>query len=149
MKYRKHFLFLTIFLSIIILDQLTKFFIKSFFIVGSSKVIIKNIFSLTYTTNTGISFGLFKGFNEIFIIISVIVLIFFGYIYYKNKRYPIQIAFICAGIVGNLIDRIILGHVIDFLDFWIWPVFNLADSSISIGIVWLIIMLLKNKEDLF
>jgi signal peptidase II len=118
------------------------------FILGSSKKIIRNIFSLTYVKNTGVSFGLFKGFNWFFIITSIVALIFFIYIYLKKHKYPIQIAMIAAGITGNLIDRLFLGSVVDFLDFKIWPIFNIADSAISIGIIGLIIAVMRSGKDL-
>ena len=138
-----------VFFFVLILDQLSKYYIRSNFNVRDSINIIDKIFSITYVRNTGVSFGMFKGFNELFVIVSVIIFGFFMYIYLKKKKYPIQFALIFAGIIGNLIDRIYFGSVIDFFNFHLWPVFNIADSSISIGILWLIIILIKNKEDLF
>ena len=68
---------------------------------------------------------------------------------YKWKRIPknvgVPIGFIIGGLLGNLIDRIFLGHVVDFIDFRIWPVFNAADSAITIAVIWLIIYLWRKK----
>lgn len=143
---KNNFIFVLFFSIVLILDQTLKYIIRSFFTIGSSLNI--KIFSITYITNTGMSFGLFKGVNLLFVIISVIVLVFFSYIYYKQKKYPMQLSLICAGIVGNLIDRIAFGHVIDYIDFGFFPVFNIADAAISTGIVWLIFVLWRKGEDL-
>jgi signal peptidase II len=114
---------------------------------GQSLNII-GFFSFTYLKNTGVSFGLFKGSNFLFAIIAFLALVFFIYVYLKKKKYFLQLSLITAGISGNLIDRIFLGHVVDFIDFHYWPVFNVADSAISIGMIWLLVLLIKNKEDL-
>ena len=114
-------------------------------------LVLKNIdglSNLTYVGNTGVSFGLFKGVNWLFLIISFLALVFFMSLYSKNKKYRLQLSIICAGIIGNLIDRIFIGYVVDFLDFRIWPIFNVADSATFIGTIWLVILLIKNKEDL-
>ena len=81
--------------------------------------------------------------------IFLLVFGFFVYVYMKKKKYPVQFALIFSGIIGNLIDRIFFGSVIDFFNFHIWPVFNIADSSTFIGVIWLIILLVKNNDDLF
>lgn len=142
-------MFIVVFFFVLLLDQVTKYFIRINLSVRESITIINNIFSITYLRNTGVSFGLFKGFNALFIFITVIVLGFFVYVYLKKKKHPLQFALIFAGIIGNLIDRIFFGSVIDFFNFHIWPVFNIADSSTFIGVLWLIIILIKNNEDLF
>jgi signal peptidase II len=134
------------FLSIIALDQITKFLVKRYLAPEKSLILVKNFLSITYTTNTGASFGLFKGFNILFILISIVVL---GFLIFKYKnKYWLPISILCAGISGNLIDRVLLGYVVDFVDFGFWPVFNVADSAISIGIVWLIILSFKTGEDI-
>jgi signal peptidase II len=84
-----------------------------------------------------------------FAILAVVVLGLFLYEFKKKKKYPVQFALICAGIIGNLTDRIFHGHVIDFIDFNFWPVFNVSDAAISIGMAWLIFILIKTGEDIF
>jgi len=104
--------------------------------------IINNVLHMTYILNTGAAFGIFKGMNLLLIWISIIII---GAILYNYDKIPkdtvpqIGFALIIGGAIGNLIDRIFLGHVIDFIDFRIWPAFNIADSAISIGAVLLII----------
>ena len=139
--------FFTLLLSVIVLDQVAKYLVKSNFLPNSS-MNITSFFSLTFTQNTGVSFGLLKGYNSVFIVLSFIALGFFSYIYIKNKKYWTQLSLICAGIAGNLIDRLNFGYVIDLFDFHIWPVFNIADSAICIGIIWLIILAAKNNDEL-
>jgi len=108
--------------------------------------LINNFLHLTYIQNTGAGFGILKGSNTILIFISLIII---GAILYyfnkitKEKSINLPIALILGGAIGNLIDRIFLGHVIDFMDLRIWPAFNVADSAITIGAIWLIIYFWK------
>jgi len=134
-------------LLIIFFDQLTKFFIIKNFNLNQSLAIINKVFHLTFVKNTGAGFGILKGQNILLIFISIIVI---GLILYyldriKENEFLLQIliGFVIGGTVGNLIDRVRVGYVIDFLDFRIWPVFNIADSFITVGIIGLIIYLWK------
>ena len=134
-------------LLIVVLDQLTKHLIKQNFQLNQSIPLIKNILYLTYITNTGSAFGLFKGFNLIFVLFSLIVVI--AILYYitnikeNEKIMQLVIGLLLGGTIGNLIDRLFYGAVTDFIDFRIWPVFNAADSAVTISIVFLIIFLWK------
>jgi signal peptidase II len=142
---KKYKIFILTALAFAVIDQLTKFFIRANFEYGQSIPLIKNIFHFTYLTNTGSAFGLFKGYNIFFIIFSILVIaaIFYFFKDVGNNQKLMQFSFglLLAGTIGNLIDRIILKHVIDFLDFRIWPVFNVADSSITVSVVILVILL--------
>jgi signal peptidase II len=96
--------------------------------------------------NTGMAFGLFRDHGFVFIVIPAIaiaLLIYNIYYYRENERlsrsYIFAFSLILGGAIGNLIDRILIGHVIDFLDFRIWPVFNVADSAITVGAVIILI----------
>ena len=108
---------------------------------------INNIFHLTYIQNTGAGFGILK--NQalvlLFISVAVIGIILYHFDKIKNNETLLQIlvGFVLGGTIGNLIDRLAYGHVIDFLDFQIWPVFNFADSFVTMGIIGLIIYLWK------
>lgn len=132
-----------LFALLLIFDQLTKYFARK---LTFSIPLIKNFLHLTYVKNTGIGFGLFQNTNPYMIWISIIALGFILF-YYDNipkKLFPkLMILFLTAGIIGNLIDRIIFGHVIDFIDFRIWPVFNIADSLITTGIIGIIVWSLR------
>ena len=94
-------------------------------------------------TNTGAAFGILKGFNIPLLVISLIALIICIFYYFKDKTFIIPLTFLIAGILGNSIDRILFGHVRDFINVGFFPVFNLADSFNFIGIVLLIILLWK------
>ena len=134
-------------LFIVFLDQLTKFLIKQNFQLNQSIPIIKNILHLTYIINTGSAFGLFKGLNIFFILFSIIVIIVIFYYLKKiienEKALLFAIGLLLGGTIGNLIDRVFYGVVTDFIDFRIWPVFNLADSAVSISVILLIVLLWK------
>jgi signal peptidase II len=128
------------------LDQVSKYLISSLIIPGDSIPIIKNIFHITLVHNTGIAFGMFKNQVAIFILVSSIAIILILYNLFQHKRngglHKLELNALClilGGAIGNLIDRVMFGYVIDFLDFRIWPVFNIADSAITIGIIILLV----------
>lgn len=136
MKPNKPKTFILIAAIVLVLDQLTKY------LASSSKinvVLIKNFLSLTYTTNTGAGFGILKGQVFILILFSLIVL---GLILYYYKATPTKlipfVAMIFGGALGNLIDRIMYGYVVDFISFSFWPAFNVADVGVTIGVLGLV-----------
>jgi len=135
-------------LAVIGLDQFTKFLILKFLSENQSIPIIKNIFHLTLVKNTGAAFGIFKDFNFFLIVVSLLTVILISINFKKlsyNSKPKICLILILSGATGNLIDRLRYGYVIDFLDFRIWPVFNIADSSITMGAILLGYSLLKSK----
>ena len=128
---------------VIFLDQLTKLIVKNTLELNQTIPVIKNIFHLTYITNSGSAFGILKGWQLPLIFFSVAVI---GFIFYylnkiseKEKSLQVFVGFVLGSAIGNLVDRILYGHVIDFLDFRIWPVFNVADSAITLGAVLVIL----------
>jgi len=145
-------------ISIIVLDQLTKIIIDRTMALHGSIPIIDGFFNLTYVRNTGAAFGMFSRSHEVFrlpflILVSVVAI---GFIVSMLRRLSDQetgmitaLAFILGGALGNLIDRLLHGEVIDFLDvYWLtydWPAFNLADSFITIGVTITLFFLLKAK----
>ena len=127
-----------VFFIIIALDQGTKYLILEKFNLYESRPIIEGIFHLTYVRNMGAAFSILQNQRTFFIIItSIIVLIIFWYILNNknntDKTVIYSLILIAGGAIGNLIDRIRFGYVVDFFDFIIWPVFNIADMSIVIG----------------
>ena len=134
--------------GVIILDQITKLLIVNFLELNKSIPLLKNIFHITLVHNYGAAFGILQNFNLILILISVIVIGLIIYFYDKipdKKSVIIYTAFIFGGTISNLIDRIRIGYVTDFIDFRIWPAFNFADTAITIGAIGLIIYLLRKK----
>lgn len=130
-------------IAVVALDRLTKNFFANLLNYGESIPVIKNFFHFTLVYNTGIAFGLFKNHGFVFIVvplIAIILLVFNIYYYRQNndalsKMYIFAFSLILGGAIGNLYDRIMYGHVIDFIDFRVWPVFNIADSAITVGAV--------------
>ena len=138
---------------ILILDQVSKFIICRIILPGESFPVIKNIFYLTHVQNQGAAFGLFPNQTLFFISITIltILLILFFHRRISKKGSPPSwaLGLILGGALGNLIDRIRLKAVIDFLDFSLkghhWPSFNIADSSITIGAIILFVSLFRKK----
>ena len=131
----KHKKFISIALLIIIADQLTKFFFTD---------VHKGI--INYTTNTGAAFSILKGQNLLLMILAIAIGILVIIYYNKYPKHYIPLSFVLGGIIGNLIDRIFFGFVRDFIDFKVWPIFNIADSFNVIGVAILIIILFKTKD---
>ena len=136
------FLLLVTVSTIILADRLTKIYFSELLSLGESLPVIRNVLHMTLVHNTGIAFGLFKDQGVVFIIIPIIavVLLVFNIHYYRQQQglsrtYIVAFSLILGGAIGNLIDRIFFGYVIDFIDLQVWPVFNLADSAITIGAV--------------
>jgi signal peptidase II len=159
-KYKLVFSWVTV---ILIADQLTKFIVDQTMPLHHSIPIIDDLFSLTYIRNTGAAFGILSGSAAAFrlpflLLFSTVAIIF---IIIMLRRLPDRetglitaLAFILGGAIGNLIDRVAYGEVIDFLDFYWsrfhWPAFNLADSFITIGVLITVYYLIKAKgEDPF
>ena len=132
-----------------ILDQTTKFWIRATFYPCASRPVFPGIFHLTFVTNTGSAFGLFPEAGSILILFSFLAIGILLFLVWKKKgdfSFLVKLSFglLLGGVSGNLIDRIRFGAVLDFLDFRIWPVFNLADSGITLGVVFLSFHALKS-----
>jgi signal peptidase II len=149
--------------TILVFDQLTKMIVDGTMSLHQSIPIIDGLFSLTYVRNTGAAFGIFSGSHEAFrlpflILVSVLAL---GFVVVMLKRLRDEekglitaLSLIIGGAIGNLVDRILYGEVIDFLDFYWshyhWPAFNVADSCITIGVLITLFYLIRAKgEDPF
>jgi signal peptidase II len=104
------------------------------------------LIAITYTINTGAGFSIMTGMNTILIIISVLAASAIIYFQDKIKIPKFSSLTIISGITGNVIDRIFYGGVIDFINFKFWPIFNIADSLIVIGVLYWVIILLISKE---
>lgn len=141
----------TVAVLVIVIDQLSKYILSGILSEDKSIPLIKNIFHLTLVHNTGIAFGMFRGSANIILWVTVLGL---GVIAWHLRKdfsqrkgrgivlpvsEKVAVGLIFGGAVGNLIDRLSCGYVIDFLDFRVWPVFNVADSCITIGAVILIV----------
>ena len=130
----------------IIIDQITKYFVvQTFPSVGDTFALWSGVFHFTYVVNTGAAFSFFRGQVEILRWISLFVsLLLIVYVWYSPRMSLMEqlgYGFILAGAIGNGIDRFLFGYVVDFLDFRLinFPVFNLADVWINIGVLLLLI----------
>ena len=130
-------------------DQAAKQLILARFAAGESLPVLPPVLLFTYVQNTGAAFGLLKGLQPLFVGLSLAVI---GWIVREFVRHPgghppavaWSYALILGGATGNLIDRLRFGYVVDFLDLRVWPVFNLADSAITVGVMLLLWRALKS-----
>ncbi|NNG67987.1 signal peptidase II [Caldanaerobacter subterraneus] len=124
---------------VVFLDQFTKYLAAKYLMPVGSYPVIKHFFHLTYVENRGAAFGMLQNKTLFFIVITVVVGIVLIYSMIKlpeNSLYNYTLAMILGGAIGNLIDRVRLGYVVDFIDFKFFPaVFNVADSFIVVGAI--------------
>lgn len=134
----------------ILLDQASKIAIMANFKPGQSKAIMGNFFALTYVTNKGGAFGLFSNHPWFFVLLAGLLVLagiaFIPKIWKMSGMMKLSFGLLVGGTIGNLIDRLRFGSVVDFLDFRIWPTFNVADIAICAGVVLLVIQLLTLKD---
>ncbi len=144
-------------LAIVLIDQITKLAAIKYLKGNKPFIIIEDFFQLYYVENTGAAFGIFKNGRYFFIIISILVIIFVAFFVFKYFNsliltMKIALSMFIGGAIGNLIDRIRLGYVVDFLSFRLpwgydFPVFNIADTFIVISTIFIMVMLLFSKQE--
>jgi len=119
-------------------------------LLGESRAIIEGIFHITYVRNTGISFGFLADNTAIILIMQSFIILLL--LYLKLKVFPDNLytnfcfILVFTGAIGNILDRLLYGYVIDFFDFQIWPVFNFADIYIVLGVFGLLFFIFKSEE---
>jgi signal peptidase II len=126
-------------LAIIALDQITKYLIVNS-LSSYDSIEVFSFFHIVNVRNTGAAFGSFKSLgSSFFIIVAVAAIGFIVYLLMKRTYNTVGLSLILGGAIGNLIDRILYGQVVDFADFFIgsyhWPAFNVADSALTVGII--------------
>jgi len=147
-KKKKALIFFLTSISVIILDQLLKYLVVKRLEPGRQITLISNLLHLTQIHNFGAAFSLFQGERLPLILFSIAMIVIIICLYKRIPNKPfvqVSTALLLGGIIGNLIDRIRLSYVIDFIDFKFWPAFNVADSAITLGVIGLIIYLLKKR----
>lgn len=130
---------------VVLLDQATKWMASAQLELGEPVLVFGDFVRLTLVHNTGAAFGLFPGSRGPFIVISVLAIGVVLYLFFRETHRNVQnrvlLGCILGGAIGNLIDRVRLGWVVDFIDMGIgqtrWPVFNVADSAVTLGVVFL------------
>ena len=121
------------------------------FAIGESVSVIQNVFHLTYIINRGAAFGMLTNQRWFFLVVAFILIIVYAIYHKKVNRGPISLrigsALLISGAIGNGIDRYVLHGVVDFFDFRIWPIFNVADIGICVGVACIIYHLLRNEHE--
>lgn len=137
--------------GVFLLDRVTKILVSRYLVLGESIPVIKDVFHITYYRNSGAAFNVLAHKTWFFILAALVVM---GFIVYYYNRTPSDriyartaLALVFGGAWGNLVDRILWSYVIDFLDFRIWPVFNIADSAIVVGVILLSWQILTWPEE--
>jgi len=135
-----------------IIDRVLKILVQTNFVEGETVIVIPKVFHLTFVLNPGAAFGLMAGQTWIFVVTAFLVV---GGVIYGQFHIPrgetltrLAIGMIGGGALGNLYDRLVIGRVVDYLDFQIWSfVFNFADSMIVVGVGLLLILLYRQEKD--
>jgi signal peptidase II len=155
---RNDYLFAALALCVVIIDQVAKWMAATYLEPHQIISVIPGFFNIVLVKNRGMAFGILNqtkpGFACIFLLATTIaaigVIIFFFLAKRNHMWLTIGLSLILGGALGNLIDRIQLGYVIDFLDFFFagyhWPAFNMADSAVTAGTLWLLFNVIKGKS---
>jgi len=137
-------LFILVTLTAVAIDQLSKAYIARYMQPGDSLAIIPGVFHITYVQNPGAAFGIFAYRTEFFIVTAIlflfVVLLLLFYLP-TNPKVTIPMSILTGGVLGNMIDRLRTRYVVDFIDFRVWPVLNIADIFIFVGAVFIFIYL--------
>ena len=155
----KYAVFIGIALIVVLIDQVSKSLVLSQIAPHQIIPVIPGFFNIVFVENRGMAFGIFNqakpGFAFIFLLATTIaaigvIIIFFFRAKRNHQWLTIGLSLILGGALGNLIDRIQLGYVIDFLDFFLagyhWPAFNMADSAVTVGTLWLLFNVIRGKS---
>ena len=140
-------------LVVIILDRITKYLVASRMLEGESIPVVPGIFHLTYILNPGAAFGILENQRMFFILVAGIIVLAAICFHARLQKEPLLlrcgVGLLLGGAVGNLIDRMQTGFVVDFFDFRVWPIFNIADIAICTGVamvLWHVFLQAKDEE---
>lgn len=133
----------------VLIDQFTKLIVETN-LYKTESVLIDKILSFTYVENYGVAWGAFKQYDTLIKVLIPIFIVLIVIFFIKSNLTAfgwISGSFIIGGAIGNYIDRLVRGYVIDFIDFKVWPVFNFADICIVVGCIMLMISLIKAEKN--
>ena len=147
--------YLIITFMILLVDQISKYLVMTNMKLNKSIDIIPNFFKLTYTNNHGAAFSILEGRQVLIILVSLLVFLYLVYELFKKKNNSsilcLSISLILGGLLGNLVDRLVYGHVRDFLDFKIFSydfaIFNIGDIGIVVGVILMLIGIILEEKD--
>lgn len=136
---------------ILVLDQATKAAVRGLILPGESLPVVPGVLWLTHVSNTGAAFSLLAGLRPLFIVNTLLVLGGIAFVWFRYKPQgrlvAVALGLIIGGAIGNFVDRLVAGRVTDFLDLRWWPVFNVADSAIVVGVAVMVFWLLFRQDD--
>ena len=139
-------------LVFLVMDEVLKYWIRSNMTIGQSIPVISGIFHITYIENPGAAFGILANHRILFLLLTIAITGIMVYLYLslRNKKSlaALSLGLVISGAAGNFIDRFLRGTVTDMFDFQIWPIFNIADICICIGIAILCYVLIFKGEEL-
>ncbi|QNM14434.1 signal peptidase II [Fusobacterium hominis] len=148
-------IYIVLILILVGADQLSKYLVDTTMFEGETLPLVSNFFHITYVKNRGIAFGLFQGKLDIIGVATIIAIVAIAYFLYKERKKmsiieQLGFIYILAGAIGNMIDRVFRGYVVDMIDFrGIWSyIFNLADVWINMGVIFIIVdqLFLKKRR---
>jgi len=141
----KHVVFWGVAALVFLVDRVTKLLVQKYIAVNASKSVL--FLSITNVSNTGTAFGLFKGVPWFFTVFAmgVSVYLIVKYQSFEKNMQPL-LGLVLGGALGNVVDRLLYGAVIDFIDVHFWPVFNVADAAVSCAVIGLIVLSLYEKR---
>ncbi|MGI6413806.1 MAG: signal peptidase II [Syntrophomonadaceae bacterium] len=136
-------------LIVVLLDRLSKWWVINEIAFGESRTLIDGFLYLTYIRNQGAAFGILQGKSWFFLITAAFIifaLIWYNHRYHTPRLIKLFTGCIAGGALGNLIDRVVFGYVVDFFDLGWWPVFNIADAAIVCGSILLVIKIVVDEK---
>ncbi|MBQ8758975.1 MAG: signal peptidase II [Clostridia bacterium] len=140
--------------AVVLLDQISKYFVCHYLKEAGSITLIEGVLKFTYVENRGAAFGILSDNRAVFMVISVIIIALLGYViarfHGQSRLFDACLGLILGGGIGNMIDRAALGYVVDFIDFcafdfWKW-VFNVADSAVVVGCILAVVFVIFDKK---
>ena len=136
---------------VLVLDQGSKYLVRAHMELWQSIDVLGSFFSLTYIENPGAAFGMLANKTVFFVLLTFVILfvilMFYRKINAKNPRTGVALAVITGGAIGNLIDRMVKGTVTDMFNFHFWPIFNVADIALVLGLLYVGYRLIRNGEE--
>lgn len=137
--------------AVLLVDQASKLYIRQAMLLGDSVPVLPGLLHITHVKNSGAAFGILPNQHLLFLIAGIVVIIvmlyYFRQLAVADGLSTVAFGSVLGGATGNLIDRMVFGKVTDFIDFRVWPVFNVADSAIVVGMILLSFILIKDARN--
>ena len=144
--------YLILTLVLVVLDQLVKYWVVAHIALNASRPLVPNLLALTNLHNDGAAWSILEGQQWFFTVVTILAIVVIGYLFYRWRHQaallgPLTLIF--AGTFGNFLDRVQNGYVVDMFEllFVNFPVFNVADCCLTIGVVWLLIIFIREEEE--